>query len=70
MGDARDPNARIDTHEAVCAERYALIHDTLNNIKSDVKGLYGRFWAIAVSTIGLLVSILVSMIFMYLKVSG
>lgn len=29
-----DPNHRIDTHEAVCAERYKVIIEKLNGIES------------------------------------
>lgn len=33
MPPARDPNARIDTHEAVCAERYAGINAQLRRME-------------------------------------
>ena len=33
MTDDRDPNARIDTHEAVCAERYAGINAQLRRLE-------------------------------------
>lgn len=33
MTDDRDPNARIDTHEAVCAERYKGISAQLGRLE-------------------------------------
>ena len=33
MPPARDANARIDTHEAVCAERYAGINAQLRRLE-------------------------------------
>jgi hypothetical protein len=33
MTDDRDPNARMDTHEAVCAERYSGINARLKRME-------------------------------------
>lgn len=46
----RDANARMDTHEAVCAERYG-------GINARLKRLEGWFVAMVGSVLGLLVTI-------------
>lgn len=69
MTDERDPNARIDTHEAVCAERYNNIFQFMSDIKedlaenkSDIKGLYSRFWTIAAATVGVLITVIILLV--------
>lgn len=41
MSEDRDPNARLDTHEAVCAERYTGINARLKRIEGLFIGAAG-----------------------------
>jgi len=50
MSDQRDANARIDTHEAVCAERYA-------GLNAQLRRLEGWFVTLVIGIVGLLVTI-------------
>lgn len=50
MSEERDPNARLDTHEAVCAERYTGINARLKRIE-------GLFIGAAAAIIVMLVNI-------------
>ena len=57
---------RVLTHEQVCAERYRAIEGYMSRaekrhdeMKSDIKGLYSRFWAVALSLISLLIGIII-----------
>lgn len=52
---AKDAYARIEAHEAVCAERQGHIILGLQDLKRGVEGLYRRFWAIAVGVVSLLI---------------
>ncbi len=47
----RDASARMDTHEAVCAERY-------NGINARLRRLEGWFVALVGSTLGLMATII------------
>ncbi len=62
MTDDTDAHARIDKHEAVCAERYLHIHDAIVETKRDVRALYSRFWVAACAIIALLVSVLIAVL--------
>jgi len=53
---AKDALARIETHEAVCAERQGHIIQGIQELKRGVEGLYRRFWGIAVGVVTLLLS--------------
>lgn len=69
---AQEALHKVDTHEAVCAERYKQIHMMLNTIdgkladsRADIKGLYSRWWAVAGATVALLVAV----IFLLVKIN-
>lgn len=47
--------AKIESHEELCAERYANIHGSIADIKSWVKWGVGAVFTLAVSLIGFLI---------------
>ena len=53
--DDRDANARLDTHEAVCAERYAAVSSRLKRMESG-------FLATGAAVIGLLMTVLLTLL--------
>ena len=48
--------ARIDKHEAVCAERWLKHQEDVQAIRRGIEGLYNRFWIAALAVIGVLFS--------------
>ena len=56
MSDSKDKD--LTAHERVCAERYKHIDDTLRRIEASVRGLYNRFWQVAMAVIAALVAVL------------
>ena len=60
---AMEARTKIDSHEELCALRYAGIENTMKNIMKGQDGLYSRFWAMAVGVI----SVLLTSIFFMLK---
>lgn len=51
MGQPRDANARIDTHEAVCAERYAGINARLRRMEGWLVSMIGATLALMATII-------------------
>ena len=56
MSDKASPD--LSAHERVCAERYKHIDDTLRRIENSVRGLYNRFWQVAMAVIAALAAVL------------
>jgi hypothetical protein len=48
---AEDALQRIDSHEAICAERYKNINDTLGEVKGAVKEHQRAAWGVVIALI-------------------
>ena len=56
---ATEAKNELSAHEQVCAERYSHIIDTANEAKLRIESLYTRFWVVACSLVGLLLTIII-----------
>ena len=64
LTEARRANARIDSHEDVCAERYKRIDETLKRLeragedrRNSIRGIYKQQWAIMGGIVVLLLAV-------------
>ena len=53
---AADALSRIESHEAVCTERYGHVIENLGALRTGVESLHNRFWIAALSCISLLLA--------------
>ena len=56
---ATEAKTLVTSHEQICAERYSNIIEKLGDSKTEVRGLYTRFWVVACSVISFLILILI-----------
>lgn len=77
MRDAEMANARLDTHEAVCGERYKAVERALNDLKAmmlsqgtdfhfRLNTMSSRIWGAAMATLGAVTVGMASLIFFLL----
>lgn len=62
---ASEALAKINMHEKECSMKSQAVLDAVFDLKSDIKTLYGRWWIVSGSVIGLLLMVVG---FLFIKV--
>lgn len=74
MSDARQTvagaYAKIEGHEELCAERYAVIAQTLDDLKGDSREQHKLLWSILLSVAGFMAVTLVAIVLNAVKLLG